>query len=243
VDAGSRKTVTNRRDATLIRSRIALLVPIVFSLLTADAPAQTMVFQPPRVVRATLPQQPAPTVVGGGEVSIEVIIDRRGAVTRPVVLRSTPPYTELLLDAVMRWQFEPARTRDENKMEVPVESSVVIVAMHRAPALFSSHTLGEAPKDLATPSRDVALPTSTTLPPYPPQARDSGAVLLEVLLNDLGSVQSTRVVASDPGFDAAARDALGTWRFRGGSYRARPAMATTYVLFGFRSPVTTPRVP
>ena len=75
------------------------------------------------------------------------------------------------------------------------------------------------------------------MPNYPPQARDGGVVLFEVALNEAGGVTDTRGVVSTGGFESASREALAKWRFRGGSYRARPVPTTAYVLFGFRPPV------
>jgi hypothetical protein len=75
------------------------------------------------------------------------------------------------------------------------------------------------------------------MPDYPPNARESGVVLLEVAINEAGGVTETRSVASKGGYESVSRDALASWRFRGASHRARPVASTAYVLFGFREPV------
>jgi outer membrane biosynthesis protein TonB len=201
------------------------------------ASAQIPEFVPPRLVQGSLPAQPAPNVVSGGDVWIEFVVDRTGVATRPVVLRSTPPYTQLVVESVTRWRFNPARMRDEKKNEVSVDSPVVIAAMYRPPAIYDNPTLGEPSKDLNTPSRDVAIPTFTASPTYPIQAVVPGGVLYEVTLNAAGTLTESRVIASDPGFVAAAGEALAKWRFRAAYYRSRPAPATTYVFFGFRLPL------
>jgi TonB family protein len=109
---------------------------------------------------------------------------------------------------------------------------------------MNAPTIGEPPKDWSKPSSELAYPLSMAMPNYPPQARDGGVVLLEVALNEAGAVTETRGIASTGGFDSAAREALAKWRFRGGSYRARPVPATAYVLFGFPQPVvSSPRLP
>src|SRR5262249_51428172 len=46
--------------------------------------------------------------VGGGEVFLEVTVSIGGVVTDIRKLRVTPPYTEVLTDAVGQWQFRPA---------------------------------------------------------------------------------------------------------------------------------------
>jgi hypothetical protein len=60
---------------------------------------------------------------------------------------------------------------------------------------------------------------------------------MEVSLDEAGSVTDTRGIGSAGGFDGVSRQALESWRFKGGSYRARPVPSTAYVIFGFRVPV------
>jgi hypothetical protein len=105
--------------------------------------------------------------VAGGEVVIELTIDRDGAPTRPVVLRTTPPYTQMMLDAVMQWQFTPARALNVQGAQVPVEGQVLVVAVYRPPSLLNGPTLGEPPVQLSPASADVASPSAIVLPVYP----------------------------------------------------------------------------
>jgi TonB family protein len=176
-------------------------------------------------------------VVGGGEVLIEVIVDRNGAVTRPALLRSTPPYAQMILEAIGRWRFTPARAVHPDGPEGPVDSAVLIAGVYRPPTLLNGPTLGDPPKDLAAASADIPYPVSLVAPPYPPQALGGSVVLYEVQLDETGQIKDARVIGSDPGFDGAAREALLQWKFRPSSYRGRPAPAVAYVLFGFSPPV------
>lgn len=201
--------------------------------------AQPIKFTPPRLLKAELSALPSPMVVGGGEVLIEGIVDRAGRLTRPIVLRGTPPYTQLVLDAIAMWRFEPARATGADGLEAIVEMPVAIAGVYRPPILMNAPTLGEPPKDVSKPSGDVAYPTSMQMPNYPPQARDAGVVLFEVVLNEAGGITETRGIASIGGFETASREALARWGFRGGSFRARPVPTTAYVMFGFSSPVVT----
>lgn len=222
------------------RLRAAVLAFAWSVPLVAQQPAA---FTPARIISAELPAPPSPMVAGGGEVLIEAIIDRNGAVTRPVLLRSTPPYAQMMLDAIMRWRFLPARLRDPRGVEGPVEASVVIAAVYRPPTLFNGPTIGEAPKDLAVASREVAYPASLITPAYPPNALTATAatVLFEVVLDETGAIREARAVASDRAFEGAARDALMQLRFRPGLAGGRSAPATTYVLYGFRPPIVLSR--
>lgn len=197
-------------------------------------------FVPPRLKTAELPPLPplhAPTVSGGGEVLIEALVDRRGTVLRPAIVRATPPYTQFVLDAIARWQFEPARDIDYKGLESVVDMPITVTAMYRAPVLMNAPTIGEPPREWGKPSGEAAHPTATAMPNYPPQARDGGVVLFELSLNEAGVVTEARGIGLAAGFESASREALASWRFRGGSYRARPVPTTAYVLFGFRPPV------
>ena len=211
---------------------------LVFLSVALSAQAlQAPRFKPQRLTAAVLPPLPGPHVTGGGEVLIEAIVDRRGLATRPAVLRSTPPYTDLVLEAVARWRFEPARDVDYKGIEATVEVPVTVIAIYRPPVLTNAPTVGEPPKDLMRASGDVAVATATVAPLYPPNARDGGVALYEIGLDETGRVTEKRDVQSMGGFESAARDALAQFQFRPATYRARPVPSTTYVIFGFRTPV------
>ena len=230
-------------SAGALRRRLWLGVCLFTSAWPAGALGQSMPFVPPRLLRGDLPPIPGPMVVGAGEVMIEVVVDRYGAVTRPVVLRATPPYTEMVLDAVSRWRFEAARATDQNKLVGPIDAPVVITALYPPPGLAGYEPwIGQPPKNLASPSANVAYPTATASPIFPPLARDGGVQLFEVALDGAGQVTGMRAVAQAAGFESTSHDALAKWRFRQAIFRDRPVPSATYVLFGFR-PVVVSSVP
>jgi outer membrane biosynthesis protein TonB len=222
----------------MTRGRAALVVLI--SSLAATAHAQSMTFTPPRFLKGVLAPLPPPTVVGGGEVLIEATVDRTGRLTRPIIIRGTAPYTQMVLDAVAGWRFDPARAAGPDGREDAVDAPIAIAAVYRPPILLNAPTLGEAPNEWSRPSSEVAYPLSMATPNSPPQARDSGVVLLEVTLNEAGRIAGTRGIDSTGGFEGAAQAAIASWTFRGASYRARPVPASVYVFFGFQSPVAPP---
>ena len=168
---------------------------------------------------------------------IEATIDRGGALTHPIVLRSTPPFSNLVLDAVSRWSFVPARETTDGK-EAVADGSVLIAAVYRPPTLMNGPTLGEQPRDLANASSDAPYAVSMVGPSYPPQAQIGAVLLYEISLDESGRMRELRAVASNPGFDAAAKDALVQWRFRGAAVKGRPVPSMAYVIFGFSQPVT-----
>ena len=98
----SRKSGAARKHPMIDR-RVALATLILG--VTTAASAQAPKFTPPRLLKAELAALPAPTIAGGGEVLIEATVDRTGVLTRPIVLRGTPPYTQMVLDAAVRMAF------------------------------------------------------------------------------------------------------------------------------------------
>jgi TonB family protein len=197
--------------------------------------------RPARYKGGMLPPMPT-TAVGGGEVFVELDVDREGRVTGAKALRTTPPFGDLVVRAVRAWQFAPAeepaadRGRADAPSLVPVASKMLVAALFRPPTL-NTPTLGEAPRDVAAASDEVAVPLSTVAPPYPPTALNGGIVLLEADVDAGGLVQRARVLRSAPPFDAPALDALRTWRFRPARWRGQPAPTVVYVMVGFAVPV------
>lgn len=188
--------------------------------------------------------------LGGGQVFLELAVGPEGHVTAVRPLRTTPPFTELVVDAVSDWQFLPAEGdvrperawAGEPQSRMSVASTVLVAAVFRPPALYA-RTLGEAPRDVASASDETALPLTTTMPPFPPLAYSSGVVLLEARVDRDGAVADATVIRSAPPFDGAAQAALRQWSFRPAHVRGRAVSTYAYILFGFPVPVIVPTVP
>jgi TonB family protein len=120
-----------------------------------------------------------------------------------------------------------------------VESKVVIACIFRPPTL-NSPTVGEPPKDVQPAGDDVAVPSSTVTPPYPPMALADGTVIVQVAVDVNGRVVNATTVRSAPGFDEAALAAARQWTFRPARIHGRLEETFAYIVFGFRQPVTSP---
>jgi len=213
------------------------LAPIVACVLTALT-AQEPPYAPPQLRQGKPPVIPV-QAVGGGEVLVELDISAGGAITRARPLRTTPPFTEVVLDAVRSWQFVPAQEFEQaggRSSRVPVPSSVLVVAVFRAPVMMGP-TLGEPPKEVAPPSSAVASPALMPGPPYPPNAFVGGTVLLEVRVDAAGDVETVRVLRGLAPFDDPAVKAVRGWVFRPAQRGGVRVPGVVYVVFGFRAPV------
>ena len=202
-------------------------------------------FSPARYRDGAVPPLPA-LAVGGGEVFLEVAVGSDGRVAATKQLRTTRPFTDLVVAAVRGWQFVPAEEETEAEPGRPAEpkprkrvaSKVLVAGVFRPPALFSNTTLGELPKDVASESDETPFPLATTIPVYPPKALERGVVLVEARIDRGGAVTEARVIRSARPFDDVARAAARRWRFRPARVGGRTVESLVYILFGFPTPVT-----
>ncbi|HXV62032.1 MAG TPA: energy transducer TonB [Vicinamibacteria bacterium] len=198
-------------------------------------------FEPAHYRSGTLPVETVqPQTAGGGQVLLELRIDESGRVGSVTTLRSTPPYAELLGNAVGRWHFAPARAKPEGKDElVPVESRVLVAGLFRPPTSYDAPARGEVPEDVASASEEVPFPVLTPTPLYPPTAAShtGQVVLVEVDVGQEGNVTDSRIVRGAFGFDTVSLEAAQEWKFRPARREGRAVSSTVYIVFGFREPV------
>lgn len=217
---------------------------VVACALGAALVAQLQPYSPARYQGGGLPPLPV-LAVGGGQAFVQLTIGPSGGVSEAIPLRSTPPFTTSVLDAVSGWQFSAAmqdKLDKEGKPEgpKPVPSKVLVAGVFRPPTLVTP-TLGEAPKNVASAAADVAYPTAVRTPPFPPKAQASGVVLIEARVDESGKVSAAAVIGSAPPFDAPALEAAWQWRFRPARINGRATATYVYLLFGFPQPLTSPR--
>lgn len=184
---------------------------------------------PARLRSGALPPLAA-MAVGGGEVFVDVTVNDTGLVTSAVPFRTTPPFTELVVDAVRDWKFRAAHDGDG-----PIESTVLVAAAYRPPSI-NVPTLGERPRDVGQPSLGTPSPVTTPIPGYPHLAFSGGVVLVEARVNAKGVVVEAQVVRSAPPFDAVAVEAARRWRFRPAHRSGAAFDAVVYIIFGFPAP-------
>ena len=110
---------------------IKLLLLLTAGLLFAALPARAdESMEPPIPVRMVPPIYPSELRQAGlpGVVSISCLIDEKGNVTEPKVVKTTnEAFSQPALDAVLKWKFKPAKkggTPIALRVTVPVQFSV-----------------------------------------------------------------------------------------------------------------------
>jgi protein TonB len=109
--------------------RLLLTLTIVFSIGTVVARADDTL-EPPVPVRTVSPKYPAALKTDGvsGVVSINCIIDEKGNVTEPKVVKtSNPAFAEPAMEALSKWKFKPAKRGGvvvPIKITIPIQFSV-----------------------------------------------------------------------------------------------------------------------
>jgi outer membrane biosynthesis protein TonB len=216
-------------------------IALVQAFSTADE------FLPARLRQGAPPPLPA-LAVGGGQVVLQVAINRAGQVADVTPLVTTPPFTELMVRAVRGWQFQAAEDvvraggSTSTLSRESVESNVLVVGVFRPPALMGA-TFGEQPKQVRVAPIDMAFPEKIDIPPYPVNAFNPGAVLVEARLDVDGKVVDASAVNAAPPFDAVAVTAAREATFRPAQVRGRPVAPRVYIIFGFAQPVGRSGVP
>jgi TonB family protein len=219
-----------------VRSVTALAALLL--VVGQNAPSED--YAPARLVEGPAPSSAPPIVLGGGEVLLEVTVGNTGQVARIDRLRVTPPYTDLVASAVEGWRFSPAEVISVKEGRRRIESRVLVAAIYRPPATYVGTTIGEVPRDLMVPSSAVPVPHEMIAPAFPPSARGSGVVTLEIELGTDGRARNTRVFYSGGGFDSAALQAAERWTFSPARLPDGPIPSFAYVVMGFREPVVSP---
>jgi len=201
--------------------------------LTISVLAQADI-EPARFVDGSIPTVPV-LMTAGADVIVSAAVSDAGRVTKVDVMRTTPPFTDVVVDAVRTWRFTPALDSDRK----PMATRVLVEAVARPPSL-NTPTVGTPPKDVAAADSRVPFPSQTQTPLYPVNARAEGTVVVEARVDATGHVVGVTAVRSSPPFDTPALDAARSWTFRPAQGPGAPPSTYAYLVFVFRQPIVVP---
>jgi hypothetical protein len=179
---------------------------------------------------------PGPQVLGGGEVVLELAVNAGGGVDAVHAISITPPFGETVAAAVQTWRFDPAvESVDGRRVARP--GRVLVLAVFRPPTFYAGPAPG-GPRELRGEVSDlVPQPGSLAMPVHPPTAMGDQSVLVEIEMTARAEPRGYRILSPLSGFDAAAIDAVKTWRFQPPVDPEAPDRLFVYALVGFRAPV------
>jgi TonB family protein len=215
------------------RSLVALGLALVCSIATVVASQPTTA---PRLRDAAVPL-PAPEALGGGEVIVELSVAIDGSVASVQPLRTTPPFTQRLVDVVAKWRFTNATTVIDSRVTA-VPYPVLVIGAFRAPTLYAGPALGGVAETRGVASARLPQLQSVLMPSYPPRATGDGFVIIEIEMTRFAVPREYRVITPASGFDSAALSAVRAWRFTPPATSDVADRVFVYALVGFRSPVT-----
>jgi len=170
-------------------------------------------------IRPTYPEE-AKMVGVGGQVILQAIITKEGAVKKIEVLKSTSPghgFEDAAIEAVKLWRYTPALYKG---MPVDVYFTIAVnfdLSSHITHA--KSGGAGPAFPGKEGVTNPVRIPRAYVKPIYPEEAREkkiNGKVILRVIITEDGRVRDLTVIKSTSpgyGFEEAAKEAVRQWRY------------------------------
>ena len=219
------------------RSRLAGIAALFVAAAVTVGAAGDQTPTSPRLVDGHV-EQAIPRAFGGGEVVLELTVDSAGAVAEVARVRATPPYLDFAVKSVGSWRFTPATAVVDGRVTA-VAAAVLVVAVFRPPLVYAGPAPGPRAQIVGALSRRVPSVDGVALPAYPPMAIGDGVVVVEIEIRR-GEAPNYRIVGPASGFDAAALDAVRSWRFVPPRDSSVPETTFAYAVLGFRAPLTLP---
>lgn len=174
-----------------------------------------------------------------GFVSLDVLVDTRGAVQNVIVVRDAPPLTAAAENAVKTWQFTPATLNGD--------AVAGIVRVNVAFNPFNPSGVGLPGEPLQPPQARVV---ADFRPPgllkadyatYPPNTVTYGTVVLDVKIRSDGSVGDVTVNRGKDTVNAPSVTAAKAWQFTPATFKGKALAANTVVVFVYPPPQANTR--
>ena len=198
-------------------------------ILVLAAALQMGTFRPARVTSSPFAGFPYGSRAAG-IVVLDVDVDARGTVRGINTVKDLDPFGDAVRSAVSSWRFEPARSGGQ-----AVEHPILVTALIR-PAMVMFPAPPPPPPPPADAPTSIPFPIEIGIPAYPANRVGTAAVLVEVEIDDRGSVTAAKIKGETTGFDDASMDAARRWVFRPAEHQNRDVPSRGYLLFIYRQP-------
>jgi TonB family protein len=221
------------KKSSLALAALMALAPAAASAKQTQEPVRVGgSVQAPERVRYVAPVYPADAASArvSGIVILEAVVGPSGEVTDAKVLKSIPLLDEAALQAVKQWRYTPTTL---NGQPVPVIMTVTVNFTIDGAATQPVLVNGAPPQSIAASSSLATewkgappIRTGGTITPpervkyvppvYPAdaqQARVTGIIILEAIIDENGNVAMTKVLKGVPMLDDAAVSAVSQWKY------------------------------
>jgi TonB family protein len=200
---------------------------------TAALALPPLFFKPAEVVSATNAQYPANSIAAG-VVVLDVSLTERGQVVEVGALRDVPSLTPAATSALQSWRFKPA------SQDGMVQASAMTVAfVYRPPVSVwkpPSFTPALPNSGSSTNAYMPAGIVSVGYAEYPVNSVASGAVVVQVTVDDSGKIERVKVIRKMAGFTGFALRAVKQWRFQPAQLEGQPVASNVAIAFVFARP-------
>lgn len=175
----------------------------------------------------------------GGEVLLDALVDRTGAVSDVRVVHGEDPFLGEALAAVQTWVFRPAKLGGQ-----PADKRIAIAfefpQPYVPPRSATVHHYGD--ESPMTPDDSAPLPLSTIEPAYPADANSKGgSVILYGTVDATGEIRSVQAAHGSELFTQAAAASVRGWHFAPAQKQGTAVASEAVIVVTFRQPLVISR--
>jgi hypothetical protein len=206
-----------------------------------DAPKEKSPFRAAETLSVT--DIPVPILsVANGTVMLDIPVTATGETQKVEIRRDIASLTEVAVHAVGDWKFSPAMLQGE-----PIASRMPVAVTFRPPPPYAD----PVPLPALIPQSEAAIQAEfqpaevlhAEFPKYTTTTFASGAVVLEVALNEKGEAGEAKVLLDLPPFTEEAKAVVGQWRFMAATLNGKPVPSKIVLAFVSRPPASLPLPP
>ncbi|WP_334319086.1 TonB family protein [Termitidicoccus mucosus] len=229
-----------RKGGQPVASSLEALVLLIHENALVQSPSTGT---PPSVVHRDPPVYPRAMKKSGliGEVTISFVVDKKGDVTNPVVVRSNNPgFEEAAIEAVLKWKFKPG-IKDGKPVNTRMQVPIIFHLDGGGRDLYevdqpSKKQIAKMPEGLRydTPPE----PRGVIHPVYPyalyADKAPRGSATLSMLIDPQGRVVMAKVLeATRPEFGESGRAAVEHFEFKPATLEGKPVAGVLKTEFNF----------
>lgn len=210
----------------------------IVSALLGAGPSITKAsaFDPIKVVSTAQTAYPELSVVMGGTLILQVVVNQTGGIEKIKVIHGIRSLTEQAERSVRQWKFEPAT------VDGKPEASVLVAAFSfsRPVPLGPTLKLAAMPHEPGERFEPIQV-ISATQAFYPEGVLTHGTVIFEVAVSSSGAIEAIKTIHGIQRLTEQAKEALKQWKFRPAQLDGTPVASSMIACFTFASSILNSR--